>query len=163
MNDNCITGLSCPKCGQEASFWIAVHAWSLVHDDGTEETTDVEWDAESYTMCADTDCGWEGPLSELEGNTVAIEECGCCGHYHRLDFVSGRFIQYKGDCRNDEERFASEEEALERLGKSHPHEGILAPPKSAVELMDRERDEQGFPTGPWYPVQRWTKGTGDKS
>lgn len=24
-------------------------------------------------------------------------ECGCCGHFHRLD--------YQGDCRNDDERF----------------------------------------------------------
>lgn len=28
---------------------------------------------------------------------IPIEECGCCGCYHRLD--------YWGDCRNDSERF----------------------------------------------------------
>lgn len=33
-------------------------------------------------------------------------ECGCCGHYHREDFV--------GDCRNDAERFTLDD--LERLG-----------------------------------------------
>lgn len=27
---------------------------------------------------------------------VAIEECGCCEHYHRVDFY--------GDCRDDAER-----------------------------------------------------------
>jgi hypothetical protein len=39
---------------------------------------------------------------------VRIVECGCCGQFHRTDFF--------GDCRNDEERFPSEEEAAARLG-----------------------------------------------
>jgi hypothetical protein len=37
-----------------------------------------------------------------------IVECGCCGSYHRAE--------YFGDCRNDAERFASEDDALARLG-----------------------------------------------
>ena len=28
-------------------------------------------------------------------------ECGCCGHYHRTDFL--------GDCREDSERYTEEE------------------------------------------------------
>ena len=36
-----------------------------------------------------------------------IVECGVCGGYHR--------VEYGGDCRNDDERFDDEDEALERL------------------------------------------------
>lgn len=35
-------------------------------------------------------------MGEAEDNNE-IEECGCCGSYHRPDF--------RGDCRNDDERF----------------------------------------------------------
>ena len=33
----------------------------------------------------------------MKGKIILIEECGCCGCYHRLD--------YWGDCRKDSERF----------------------------------------------------------
>ena len=39
---------------------------------------------------------------------VRIVECGSCGQFHRTDYFD--------DCRNDEERFSSEEEAAARLG-----------------------------------------------
>jgi heterodisulfide reductase subunit B len=38
---------------------------------------------------------------------VRIVECGCCGSYHPVDFA--------GDCRDDKNRFGSEDEAIERL------------------------------------------------
>ncbi len=40
---------------------------------------------------------------------VLVIECGSCGAFHRLT--------YGGDCRNDAERFASLEDAAQRLGK----------------------------------------------
>ena len=50
-------------------------------------------------------------LSAHPANTVVlVVECGCCGCYHRTDF--------HGDCREDSERFASPEDAEERLGCS---------------------------------------------
>lgn len=39
---------------------------------------------------------------------IKIVHCGCCECYHRIDF--------RGDCREDSERFASYEDAEERLG-----------------------------------------------
>lgn len=36
-----------------------------------------------------------------------IVECGCCGGYHPVEFF--------GDCRDDENRFENEDEAMERL------------------------------------------------
>ena len=41
--------------------------------------------------------------------TLTILECGCCGCYHPDD--------YFGDCRDDENRFGSPEEAAKRMGK----------------------------------------------
>jgi len=54
---------------------------------------------------------------------MRIVECGCCGAYHRVEFA--------GDCRNDDERFANEDEALERLGLT------------SVEVERFEYDDQG--------------------
>jgi hypothetical protein len=40
---------------------------------------------------------------------IAIEECGCCGAYHRQGFA--------GDCRDDSERFFNLQDASEKLGR----------------------------------------------
>jgi hypothetical protein len=45
---------------------------------------------------------------EAAKGPVKIVHCGSCEGYHRIDF--------RGDCREDSERFASPEEAEERLG-----------------------------------------------
>ena len=50
-NDNCLDGLRCPRCGNEASFRIAATATFLVVDDGTEEHENVEWDDASRIDC----------------------------------------------------------------------------------------------------------------
>ena len=47
--------------------------------------------------------------------TEDLEECGCCGQWHRKDFF--------GDCRNDEERYIDDDppmtaaEYRKKLGK----------------------------------------------
>lgn len=51
----------------------------------------------------------ETPGLSTSPDAVKIFRCGCCGCYHRMD--------YWGDCRNDEERFADPEDAEDRLGK----------------------------------------------
>lgn len=53
-------------------------------------------------------------MKELAGlstapDAIRIVECGCCSSYHRADF--------KGDCRDDAERFADPEDAEVKLGK----------------------------------------------
>ena len=40
-------------------------------------------------------------------DATKIIECGCCSCWHRVDF--------HGDCRQDDERFASPEQAANRL------------------------------------------------
>lgn len=45
-----------------------------------------------------TDADFDAVNSELLSDVLPdLDECGCCGAYHRAEFV--------GDCRNDAERF----------------------------------------------------------
>ena len=66
---------------------------------------------------------------------LRIVECGCCGSYHKTD--------YSGDCRNDAERFASEDEALERLG-------VVKVEVERFEYEDGEVTEHFVETWPGY-------------
>lgn len=52
-NTNCLEGMACPECGSEGPFWITARTRFLVHDDGTEEYTDVEWDSSDWCRCRD--------------------------------------------------------------------------------------------------------------
>jgi hypothetical protein len=52
-------------------------------------------------------CNYDNP------NAIQIIECGCCGGMHR--------VNYFGDCRNDDERFADPEDFESRwYGGGHP-------------------------------------------
>lgn len=62
MNENCLEGWKCPKCGNEDPFWINVTEYKtvLMGDDGTiEEKSGAEtyWTADSYAKCGE--CGFE--------------------------------------------------------------------------------------------------------
>jgi hypothetical protein len=50
-NENCLEGICCPSCASEGPFDITVTAVSEVHDDGTEDTNDQEWNDESPIVC----------------------------------------------------------------------------------------------------------------
>ena len=57
-NENCLAGMACPRCGSLEPFSIAGTALFEVHDDGTEDYGDVEWDDDSSCECRR--CGfWE--------------------------------------------------------------------------------------------------------
>ena len=43
-------------------------------------------------------------MKDSEATVDNLEECGCCGCYHRPEFT--------GDCREDAERFAVPEEVI---------------------------------------------------
>jgi len=64
MNENCLEGMRCPRCGSYGPFRIGVRMTLLVHDDGTEvQSTDVEWDEESF--CACTECSMRGIVRDF--------------------------------------------------------------------------------------------------
>ncbi len=46
-------------------------------------------------------------MTQAPVEPIAVIECGCCCCWHRAEFT--------GDCRNDAERFASPEQAANRL------------------------------------------------
>lgn len=54
-NENCLAGMRCPKCAQTTRFRIVGTCWSMVYDDGVDETYEHEWDEDS--VCACPDCG----------------------------------------------------------------------------------------------------------
>lgn len=63
MNENCLEGLACPRCGHYSHFYIAGTALFSVFDDGTDEHYDVEWNDKSYIRCSV--CDFEGKLGEF--------------------------------------------------------------------------------------------------
>ena len=62
-NTNCLEGITCPKCGNESRFHIAVTTMANVTDDGAETFGDMEWDAASFTECPE--CRHCGSLNEF--------------------------------------------------------------------------------------------------
>jgi len=55
MNENCLVGMQCPKCGSLGPFLVAVTALAEVHDDGINDYWDPEWDSSSICVCRDCD------------------------------------------------------------------------------------------------------------
>ena len=50
-NTNCLAGLACPKCGNDAMFYIKSATLAVVTDEGAETFGDVHWDSASTTEC----------------------------------------------------------------------------------------------------------------
>ena len=62
MNENCLSGVACPECGNEGPFLISVTTMALVSDDGIEEfPCDKDWDSDSACCCLD--CNYSNPLN----------------------------------------------------------------------------------------------------
>ena len=53
MNDNCLEGMKCPKCGSEGPFRIWVSVEVMMHDDGSTDSPngDQVWDNDSSCTC----------------------------------------------------------------------------------------------------------------
>ena len=52
MNNNCLEGIKCPKCGSEGPFIVEVRVQVLMHDEGSEDcNSDNHWDGNSYMRC----------------------------------------------------------------------------------------------------------------
>ncbi len=72
-NENCLVGMSCPKCGQDAKFLIAARAWWEVTDDGTGEYEDVEWDDDTACIC--DGCHMNGTVKDFKPEVYEEAEC----------------------------------------------------------------------------------------
>lgn len=59
---------------------------------------------------------------------IRIFECGCCGSYHQVGLPESESLAdylMNADCRNNEGRFASPEDAAERLDNQHVIEVVF--------------------------------------
>lgn len=69
-NSNCLEGIVCPKCGNDAMVYIEARTLAVVTDDGAETFGDMEWDSDSYAECPD--CQHRCTLKEFRINpTIA--------------------------------------------------------------------------------------------
>lgn len=72
-NNNCLSGIRCPICGQEDDFAIEMSVVSHVTDDGVNMLSDrvrdydTDWDDSSYCKCLE--CGTEGCVGEFRARS----------------------------------------------------------------------------------------------
>ena len=59
-NENCLEGMQCPHCGDYGPFKIEVRCIVTMHDDGTDDYDDTNWDGDSYCRCMN--CGEEATV-----------------------------------------------------------------------------------------------------
>lgn len=63
-NTNCLEGVRCPRCGQNAKFSIMATAAFEVTDDGTDAYESVEWFDDNNCRC--WDCNFSGRLIQFK-------------------------------------------------------------------------------------------------
>lgn len=63
-NENCLSGMRCPKCGAYEPFYIMCIALAEVWDSGVEEYIEPEWDDDSYCRCKQ--CEFTGKVKDFE-------------------------------------------------------------------------------------------------
>lgn len=63
MNENCLIGLRCPKCGQEEPLQIRASTWVTMYDDSSGECTELDWDDSSEIIC--DGCNASGTVGEF--------------------------------------------------------------------------------------------------
>ena len=71
MNENCLEGKACPRCGQEDDIHLLVLTWMSLNDDGTDFYADslkwmpeAEYDKDTHARCPY--CGFAGKLEDFD-------------------------------------------------------------------------------------------------
>lgn len=62
-NNNCLEGKKCPKCGSYGPLCVTAVSVFEMHDDGSEEYSDVEYDENSPASCS---CGFTGTWGDFD-------------------------------------------------------------------------------------------------
>lgn len=62
-NVNCLQGITCPLCGNDAIVNIEIKSLAAVTDEGAETFGDMEWDGDSFAECPE--CDYCGTLAEF--------------------------------------------------------------------------------------------------
>jgi hypothetical protein len=73
-NTNCLEDMICPECGSRGPFGIEMSAIIMLHDEGTDEHGDTEWDDNSACNC--DDCQYKGQAGQFKapGLDAMLEE-----------------------------------------------------------------------------------------
>jgi hypothetical protein len=69
VNENCLEGLECPKCGNHDELDIAAIAWLRVVDKGTGDYKDPEWNDGSACRCPR--CGYVATVASFRDDPDA--------------------------------------------------------------------------------------------
>ena len=72
-NQNCLSGLRCPNCGNEEPLVIGIHTLMRMLDKGSDAHGDAEWNEESSCSCEA--CQYTGLIRDfrippVEGNKI---------------------------------------------------------------------------------------------
>ncbi len=73
-NVNCLQGIACPKCGNDAIINVEVRILAAVTDDGAETFGDMEWDGSSFAECPE--CEHRGTLAEFRADSPESDTTG---------------------------------------------------------------------------------------
>ena len=71
VNENCLSGMKCPRCGSLGPFDIVAAVTAIVEDGRVVGTNDIEWDDNSLCYCCNQE--YPNPL------TQKIEPCKYAG------------------------------------------------------------------------------------
>ncbi|WP_018234263.1 hypothetical protein [Thioalkalivibrio thiocyanodenitrificans] len=78
VNENCLAGMACPKCGDLGPFKIAATqaGIAVVHDDGIFQGVDGDIEWEGGARCECMACGKVATVAEFSGEAEPLDEAG---------------------------------------------------------------------------------------
>lgn len=93
MNENCLKGISCPKCKAEDEFIIYGKCRMVVHDDGVEDTSEHEWGDDATIMCSA--CGETGTVGKFYKNddelfSVSLSRASLSALINAVDYMEAK-------------------------------------------------------------------------
>lgn len=63
QNENCLTNIACPECGNRDQFRIEMKSVFALRDDGTDGYEDTDWGQNAYCQCGG--CQHEGKVRDF--------------------------------------------------------------------------------------------------
>lgn len=96
-NENCLAGMRCPECGNDEPFKIAITAYAIMYDEGSEEIEEeITWDDASYCECQA--CLFAGTVADFQESVP----CSLCGEQTKAMTAYLHQGKYVGACCWDE-------------------------------------------------------------
>ncbi len=167
-NTNCLAGMACPACGSQGPFDITGVSTFVMHDDGSESHSDIEFDDRSHCVCRV--CGRTGTVGAftLQNPTPGVRAMvdASTGHLSEWDkaLLSERSNQERHDrfprvtsheygwilfVTGDEEGQVAELTEAQRLGASPGLLALIAHAQRAgAYILNLDADADPIPSCP---------------